>query len=270
MSRCRTSAVDSLLVGLVALAAGACGPEDVGQTGVDAAPQPDAVVFAREGTVLLNRVNGGAAADAQALFVDGLLFREPLATAGGCALHPQMAREGLNAGQISVRGAKIDFEIQPSGVSPAVRYRPAPTLPADLLEAGMRLDVSTPGGADIGAFSGQVVVPSATTGFTMPTSISRTTPVALSWTSSGADQAWVWIISIPDGLAAQRLLFCRTTDSGAFEVPAQALALLPADHPRAQMVLLRVNETEVIAGDARIQLWAAQTEAMLSPVTLQP
>lgn len=112
-------------------------------------------------------------------------------------------------------------------------------------------------------------MPSDIAGFTQPSTLSRSTGIPLTWTPGDANEVWTWIITCPGGLEAQRLLFCRSQDTGFFEVPAAAMALLP-EHPEALLVHWRVTVSEVIAGNARVNLWAAQANAMPQPIDLLP
>ncbi|MGE0870339.1 MAG: hypothetical protein AB7P03_17370 [Kofleriaceae bacterium] len=174
----------------------------------------------------------------QASFGQGALGLGPvLAEAGGCSLtafaDPQAA---MPAGDLEVTGGSQPITMP--------FFLGAYNFMAEqaVFSVGSTLTVSAPGDV-VPAFTANVDVPPRLGAVPIPSSISRSAGTTLTWTPGGASTAFISIVFKSSG--DLRLLRCLTTDSGSFEISAQALALVPANVQSAQIAVAHYNEVIV-------------------------
>ena len=87
--------------------------------------------------------------------------------------------------------------------------------------------------------------------------VSRSQSTPVTWTAGTAESMWVWVLGLDPSSGEASIVWCRTTDSGSFSIPAAAVALLPAAQTLGLVVTWRVNDTPVVAGSYAIELTAA-------------
>ncbi len=201
------------------------------------------------GTVIVSEFLNvtGADSNVEAVFKDEPLFGIPIATGGGCALYDgNSTTVGSSAGVVAITGTTVPVTMTPSGSPPDVAYNSTPDpTPTDLYAPGATINATAPGGAGFPAFSISADGPGAIAGFTPPSTFSRSAPPALTWTAGTADTVLMELVTIDATFSVINVVLCYTPDDGAFDMPAAAMALVPASQTQAAVALVRINQATI-------------------------
>jgi hypothetical protein len=259
-----------MMTGLFALAAcsgGADNPDaaigDAIRADAPTDAAPDTSAGNREGMVIViesANSDGDSDGDVEVTIYDGSIFGTPMAQVGGCTIYQDPSETTLSAGVVTVTGTKTALTLTPDGSSPPVTYTSVPAPPDDLFDPGDTISISAAGAA-VPAFSGTVTAPAKLANVTIPQTISRSTDTNVTWNAGSASVAWVWVFGTNATGDAFGLIWCRTTDSGSYAVPASAVAMFPSQFVVGGAILIRANETPVTAGAWTIRITAADAVA---------
>jgi hypothetical protein len=227
------------------------------------APQHDATIDASpgnpEGMVMVSEdvdSDGNESGDATVSIYAGTMFGPPTAQVGGCKIYNDPSETTLSAGVVTVTGTTTALTLTPDGSTPPVEYTSNPEPPDNLFNPGATISISA-AGAVVPAFSGSVTAPAKLAGVTLPQTISRSTDTNVTWNAGSAGGAWVWVFGADSAFNAFGLIWCRTTDSGSYAIPAAAVAMFPSQFTFGFTLLVRANESPVTAGAWTINLTAA-------------
>lgn len=259
-----------------ALLFAACGSDgntpqpDASTTTPDAATQPDAAPDAppairSDGFIVLaeEAVDG---ADVDAVFAANTPFGPPIDSNGMCTSYGALPDEGYSAGTITITGTTVPITMTPEGTAPGVSYQEGGTIPDDVFAPGATISVQASGG-DLAAFNATVTAPAAFTGYTPPTTISRTTGTMLNWTAAPGGRTWVLMIAED----VFRIVVCDVPDTGSYMLTPANLALIPPGATGTQglqMLVGRAGTTEVTTANGTVLLLAIDSvgsEATLTP-----
>jgi hypothetical protein len=224
----------------------------------DAAGDPDASPVSREGVVIVaEQIQGKEIGGTVGVTLStGALFGGPATTAGDCLFYAAPDESGHSAGVVTIAGLNDDdLTATPDSDTPPVDYElDVGEPPGDIFNDGATLTI-TAAGAEVPAFTGEVVVPAGLAGVGLPGVISRSAPLEVTWTASDADEMWFWIGGF-DGKNID-LIWCRSPDDGSVTVPAATIDLFDETITAAFTIVWRTNQTPVIAGAWGIDLIAA-------------
>jgi hypothetical protein len=215
----------------------------------------------------------GTATLAHAIFATQSLVGPPQ-DVGNCSILEPPGREPppplsrFSAGRIEVTGTVNPLTLAPMGTAPNVNYVPTIRPDEDVFEAGVRLAIRATGD-DVPAFYGDVLAPDPIEGVELPTTISRSAGVTVSWTPTTSDGIYVSVFSHAIRLQA---LICRVSDTGSFTLTPETLALLAADVGQVKLAINRFNESFVKpSADWKVSLLAGTTVGTgLATIPLTP
>jgi len=161
-------------------------------------------------------------------------------------------------GQATAGGTVVDLVPSTLGPGTLEASLSPPTLLARGFDNGAQVDVSLPGGADIGAFSVSVRVP-ADLGLTVPNVLDPALRLdltqALDFAWAAGDAAQTIDVVLTAGVASRTspgpltLAVCTLPDTGAGSIPADVMSHFPAD---ANFIQLDVART--LAADVSVPL----------------
>lgn len=132
-------------------------------------------------------------------------------------------------------------------------YRHSRPVPDPAFVDGTTITVEGKGGADVPAFTASVTAPAPLTGYTPPSSLSRSGYTA-TWTPVSGAEMLIIIGAVSSRAREGVIVLCRVADTGTFTVPASTLALIPSFFDQAIVVVARIAETVQIAGDIRVMI----------------
>jgi len=109
------------------------------------------------------------------------------------------------------------------------------------------------------AFSGTTSAPPPLAGVVFPGTISRSAPATVTWTRGASTSVWIRVAAYDPVMPRYHILLCvpPSGDSGAYTIPAAALALIPSSETFAIAAIYRLNETFVSAGTYEVDIAVA-------------
>ena len=185
-------------------------------------------------------------------------FGPAIGTDGPCTVIGVASEATFSAGNIAVTGTASALSSTPTGSAPSVHYATSGTVPKPAFTAGDTITFTGQGGADVGAFTASVTAPAAITGYTVPTSISRSGYTA-TWTAGAGPTMWL-IAAGFDNLGHGAYTICVVNDTGSFTIPATTFAMFPSTADMAYVGLGRVSPMTKNVGGVMVTVQATSYE----------
>jgi hypothetical protein len=209
---------------------------------------------AREGRIIVfDAVGDPSRSSVAAIFSDGPAWGTPERTEGPCTLFRPGPTTGRSAGAITITGTVVPIALQEAHADQGVRYERTGAASGRAFAGGATLAVAAAGGADVPAFSASLSAPGELVGYVPPKALSRAGYTA-TWAAGSGGEIMIMISAADPQTRDGRFVRCQVPDTGSFTVPASTLAMIPESHAQAKVVVARVAERTLMAGDTRVTI----------------
>ena len=211
----------------------------------------------------------------------------PIATVGTCTItatdpggNPFDTGPTLDAGRVrmSLSTGVYTLDVAPTADGP--RYQSsAPTTQDEFFGPGEAVSITVSGGSDVPSFAAQVMAPSepvlsAPAWSTNSAAHSKSSPLAVSWASTGASEAVVSIIPLvtfPDpGISAGNAITCVVPDTGNFTISAEAMGYFRADDamfgPNAALTVLVLSKQTQTSGLTTVTFSVTASQTLIGTI----
>jgi hypothetical protein len=200
--------------------------------------------------------NGTATSSADASFGPTSFFGPIIGTDGPCSIYSlEQNSPRYSAGTITITGGAATVNLDPSGTAPSVSYSARAAVPKPAYTAGATITFTAAGGSDVGAFTASVTAPATLTGYTTPTTISRSGYTA-TWTAGAGPGIWVILAAADASSGAGNGVVCRVPDNGSFTVPATTFAMIPATDTVGFVGVARISDMTKTVGATMLTVQA--------------
>jgi hypothetical protein len=191
---------------------------------------------------------------------DGPIDGPVIGVDGACTVHAKRTLLDADGGAITVTGPVT------GPVTVPAREHAIP-LPDLAVAPGVALAISAAGGADVPAFAASVVAPAPLAGLRADRYVPRA-GYPVTWDAGSGAEVDVQLAIANAEHETAALVACRTTDTGAFTVPASTLALVPPAFTIAKVTAERVARTEQMVGATKVMFEVRQQAMLDGPACL--
>jgi hypothetical protein len=205
----------------------------------------------------------------------------PVSTFGDCGVFagggttPTVS--SLDAGTVRVAIGAQSYTLSLSSTGGSATYQSSASSTQDeFFAGGESIQVTSDGGADVGAFSGEVAAPQDPTisspSWSPPlgSAAPRSRDLVVSWAGSGGGQVVISLINVnlnPAGPTGGNVIACVVADTGSATIPSAALQRMDStgffSGTATALTVARINESEVINGAATVKLNASAAQTIV-------